>query len=71
MRIQKGLRASKKLGTLARHQESRILRHYHETLDAYSGRLTNKRAGYRAFGLSVQLSAGDVRQINLQARPIY
>lgn len=35
MRIQKGLRASKKPGvTLARYQESRI-RHYHETLDAY------------------------------------
>ena len=35
MRIQKGLRASKKPGvTLARYQESRI-RHFHETLDAY------------------------------------
>jgi phenylpropionate dioxygenase-like ring-hydroxylating dioxygenase large terminal subunit len=35
MRIQRGLRASKKPGvTLARYQESRI-RHYHETLDAY------------------------------------
>lgn len=35
MRIQKGLRASKKRGvTLARYQESRI-RHYHATLDAY------------------------------------
>lgn len=35
MRIQKGLRASKKPGvTLARYQESRI-RHYHATLDAY------------------------------------
>lgn len=35
MRIQKGLRASKKAGvTLARYQESRI-RHYHETMDAY------------------------------------
>ncbi len=38
MRIQKGLRASKKPGvTLARYQESRI-RHYHETLDAYLAR---------------------------------
>ncbi|WP_295636900.1 aromatic ring-hydroxylating dioxygenase subunit alpha [Novosphingobium sp.] len=35
MRIQKGLRASRKPGvTLARYQESRI-RHFHETLDAY------------------------------------
>jgi phenylpropionate dioxygenase-like ring-hydroxylating dioxygenase large terminal subunit len=35
MRIQRGLRASKKPGvTLARYQESRI-RHYHQTLDAY------------------------------------
>lgn len=35
MRIQKGLRASKKPGvTLARYQESRI-RHFHDTLDAY------------------------------------
>ena len=35
MRIQRGLRASKKPGvTLAAYQESR-LRHYHETLDAY------------------------------------
>ncbi len=35
MRIQKGLRTSRKPGvTLARYQESRI-RHYHETLDAY------------------------------------
>ncbi|MEY4870446.1 MAG: hypothetical protein RIS11_1640, partial [Pseudomonadota bacterium] len=35
MRIQKGLRASKKPGvTLARYQESRI-RHYHDTLDTY------------------------------------
>jgi phenylpropionate dioxygenase-like ring-hydroxylating dioxygenase large terminal subunit len=35
MRIQKGLRASKKPGvTLARYQESRI-RHFHETLDSY------------------------------------
>jgi phenylpropionate dioxygenase-like ring-hydroxylating dioxygenase large terminal subunit len=35
MRIQRGLRASKKPGvTLGRYQESRI-RHYHETLDAY------------------------------------
>jgi phenylpropionate dioxygenase-like ring-hydroxylating dioxygenase large terminal subunit len=35
MRIQKGLRASKKPGvTFARYQESRI-RHFHETLDAY------------------------------------
>lgn len=35
MRIQRGLRASRKPGvTLARYQESRI-RHYHETLDAY------------------------------------
>ena len=34
-RIQRGLRASKKLGvTLAAYQESRI-RHYHETLDSY------------------------------------
>ena len=38
MRIQKGLRASKKAGvTLARYQESRI-RHFHETLDAYIGK---------------------------------
>ena len=38
MRIQKGLRASKKPGvTLARYQESRI-RHFHETLDAYMAR---------------------------------
>jgi hypothetical protein len=38
MRIQRGLRASKKPGvTLARYQESRI-RHYHETLDAYMAR---------------------------------
>lgn len=38
MRIQKGLRASKKPGvTLARYQESRI-RHYHQTLDAYLSR---------------------------------
>ena len=38
MRIQKGLRASKKRGvTLARYQESRI-RHFHETLDAYMAR---------------------------------
>jgi phenylpropionate dioxygenase-like ring-hydroxylating dioxygenase large terminal subunit len=37
MRIQKGLRASKKPGvTLARYQESRI-RHFHATLDAYLG----------------------------------
>ena len=35
MRIQKGLRATKKPGiTLARYQESRI-RHFHETLDRY------------------------------------
>ena len=35
MRIQKGLRTSRKPGvTLARYQESRI-RHFHETLDAY------------------------------------
>ena len=35
MRIQKGLRATKKPGvTFARYQESRI-RHYHETLDSY------------------------------------
>ena len=35
MRIQRGLRASKKPGvTLMRYQESRI-RHFHETLDAY------------------------------------
>ena len=35
MRIQRGLKASKKPGvTLARYQESRI-RHFHETLDAY------------------------------------
>jgi phenylpropionate dioxygenase-like ring-hydroxylating dioxygenase large terminal subunit len=35
MRIQKGLKASRKPGvTLARYQESRI-RHFHETLDAY------------------------------------
>ena len=40
MRVQKGLRASKKPGvTLARYQESRI-RHYHDTLDAY---MANKR----------------------------
>ena len=38
MRIQRGLRASKKPGvTLARYQESRI-RHYHDTLDAYMAR---------------------------------
>jgi Ring hydroxylating alpha subunit (catalytic domain) len=38
MRIQKGLRASKKPGvTLARYQESRI-RHFHDTLDAYMAR---------------------------------
>jgi phenylpropionate dioxygenase-like ring-hydroxylating dioxygenase large terminal subunit len=38
MRIQRGLRASKKPGvTLARYQESRI-RHYHQTLDAYMAR---------------------------------
>ncbi len=38
MRIQRGLRASKKPGvTLARYQESRI-RHFHETLDAYMAR---------------------------------
>ena len=35
MRVQKGLRASRKPGvTLARYQESRI-RHFHDTLDAY------------------------------------
>ena len=35
MRIQRGLRASRKPGvTLARYQESRI-RHFHATLDAY------------------------------------
>ena len=35
MRIQRGLRASRKPGvTLARYQESRI-RHFHNTLDAY------------------------------------
>ena len=35
MRIQKGLRASRKRGvTLARYQESRI-RHFHATLDDY------------------------------------
>ncbi len=35
MRIQKGLRASKKPGvTLANYQESRI-RHFHQTLDRY------------------------------------
>ena len=38
MRIQKGLRASRKPGvTLARYQESRI-RHFHETLDDYMSR---------------------------------
>ena len=38
MRIQRGLKASRKPGvTLARYQESRI-RHFHETLDAYLGR---------------------------------
>ena len=38
MRIQRGLRASRKPGvTLARYQESRI-RHYHATLDAYIAR---------------------------------
>jgi hypothetical protein len=38
MRIQRGLRTSRKPGvTLARYQESRI-RHYHETLDAYMAR---------------------------------
>lgn len=38
MRIQRGLRASKKPGvTLARYQESRI-RHFHATLDAYLAR---------------------------------
>jgi phenylpropionate dioxygenase-like ring-hydroxylating dioxygenase large terminal subunit len=38
MRIQRGLKASKKPGvTLARYQESRI-RHFHETLDAYLAR---------------------------------
>lgn len=38
MRIQRGLRASRKPGvTLARYQESRI-RHYHQTLDAYMAR---------------------------------
>lgn len=38
MRIQRGLRASRKPGvTLARYQESRI-RHFHETLDAYMAR---------------------------------
>lgn len=42
MRIQKGLRATKKPGvTLARYQESRI-RHYHATLDAYMAAGTNK-----------------------------
>jgi phenylpropionate dioxygenase-like ring-hydroxylating dioxygenase large terminal subunit len=38
MRIQKGLRATRKPGiTLARYQESRI-RHFHDTLDAYMAR---------------------------------
>ena len=38
MRIQKGLKTSRKPGvTLARYQESRI-RHFHETLDAYLAR---------------------------------
>ena len=38
MRIQKGLKTSRKPGvTLARYQESRI-RHFHETLDAYMAR---------------------------------
>lgn len=38
MRIQKGLRASKKSGvTVAWYQESRI-RHYYETLDSYLDR---------------------------------
>ena len=38
MRIQRGLRATKKAGvTLARYQESRI-RHFHQTLDGYMGR---------------------------------
>ena len=38
MRIQRGLRATKKPGvTLARYQESRI-RHFHQTLDRYMGR---------------------------------
>jgi phenylpropionate dioxygenase-like ring-hydroxylating dioxygenase large terminal subunit len=38
MRIQRGLRASRKPGvTLARYQESRI-RHFHETLDVYMNR---------------------------------
>ena len=38
MRIQRGLKASRKPGvTLARYQESRI-RHFHETLDAYLAR---------------------------------
>jgi phenylpropionate dioxygenase-like ring-hydroxylating dioxygenase large terminal subunit len=42
MRIQKGLRATKKPGvTLARYQESRI-RHYHATLDAYMAAGGNK-----------------------------
>ena len=37
MRIQRGLRASKKPGvTLMRYQESRI-RDFHETLDSYLG----------------------------------
>jgi hypothetical protein len=37
MRIQKGLRTSRKPGvTLARYQESRI-RHFHATLDSYMG----------------------------------
>jgi hypothetical protein len=40
MRIQRGLRASKKPGvTLARYHESRI-RHYHETLDRYMDKAT-------------------------------
>jgi len=38
MRIQRGLRATKKAGvTLARYQEIRI-RHFHQTLDGYMGR---------------------------------
>ena len=46
MRIQKGLRTTRKPGvTLARYQESRI-RHYHETLDAYMrGDLPNAGKG--------------------------
>ena len=47
MRIQRGLRASKKPGvTLMRYQESRI-RHFHETLDRYMGMSRSDALGER------------------------